>query len=144
MAEADDEAILAFLADYPAEAQAICQHLRGVVRLGMPGAQEMLYASQNHLGYGPSARASDRLCYICPLRDYVRLGFRYGATLPDPDGLLQGEGKRLRHVKVRTLAEARNPGLLALVTAANLASSLPLEEDAAQHRRRARTDHTKQ
>ncbi|HEY6539733.1 MAG TPA: DUF1801 domain-containing protein, partial [Ktedonobacteraceae bacterium] len=57
----------------------------------------------------------DTICYICPLKDYVRLGFMYGTNLPDPHQLLTGEGQRLRHVKVRTNEEAKNPALKQLV-----------------------------
>jgi hypothetical protein len=34
-------------------------------------------------------------------RGHVNVGFFYGATLEDPAGLLQGDGKRMRHVKLR-------------------------------------------
>jgi hypothetical protein len=56
--------------------------------------------------------------YICPMQEYVRLGFYYGGELADPAHLLVGEGKRLRHVKVRTLADACQPALEQLVRAA--------------------------
>ena len=55
---------------------------------------------------------------MCPLARYVRLGFFHGAGLPDPAGLLEGEGKRLRHVKVWTLEQAERPEMRALVAAA--------------------------
>lgn len=89
------------------------------MKQAMPQARETLYAGQNHLGYGFSGRMSERICYICPMRDYVRLGFMYGATLPDPDGLLVGEGKRLRHIKIRSMADAQNASIVALIEAAN-------------------------
>ena len=52
------------------------------------------------------------------MKEYVRLGFYYGGELADPAHLLVGEGKRLRHVKVRMLAEAGQPALEQLVRAA--------------------------
>jgi hypothetical protein len=52
------------------------------------------------------------------MQEYVRLGFMFGGTLPDPQHLLVGEGKRLRHVKVRSRQEAANPALKRLVRAA--------------------------
>jgi len=30
----------------------------------------------------------------------VNLGFNYGATLRDPDGVLVGSGKQVRHIKI--------------------------------------------
>lgn len=118
MADAAPDEVEAFLFGYPPEMRAISQHLRDIVRKVAPQAQETLYARQNHFGYSLSGKMRDEFCYICPLRDYVRLGFYYGTSLPDPDGLLVGEGKRMRHVKVRSVAEANNPVLVALVTAA--------------------------
>lgn len=39
--------------------------------------------------------------YVNVFRAHVNLGFFLGALLPDPKGLLQGTGKRMRHVKLR-------------------------------------------
>ena len=44
--------------------------------------------------------------------------FYQGALLADPERLLEGTGKRLRHVKIRSLAEANRPPVRALVAAA--------------------------
>ncbi len=41
-----------------------------------------------------------------------------GATLPDPDGLLQGTGKRYRHVRLTTPADVEAPALRALLESA--------------------------
>lgn len=113
------DAIEAFLADYPPEIQAISRVLRAMVTGTMPPqAREILFASQNHFAYCLSESRADTICYICPLKEYVRLGFMFGAHLPDPDHMLVGEGKRLRHVKVRTQEAANHPALKGLVEAA--------------------------
>jgi len=44
-------------------------------------------------------------------KSHVNLGFYHGASLNDPAGLLEGTGKKLRHVKVRNMSEAKNPVL---------------------------------
>jgi hypothetical protein len=49
---------------------------------------------------------------------HVGVEFWRGASLPDPARLLEGTGKNLRHVKVRTIAEARSRALRTLVAAA--------------------------
>ena len=111
--------IEAFLADYPPEVQEISRILRRMVNSTMPQAHEVLFASQNHIGYSFSSESmADRICYVCPMKDYVRLGFMFGTHLPDPEQLLVGEGKRLRHVKVRSVQEANRPALRELVEAA--------------------------
>lgn len=57
----------------------------------------------------------DGYAYIMPFRSWVNLGFFQGTTLPDPQGLLEGTGARLRHIKLRTVAEAEQPGVRGLV-----------------------------
>ncbi len=39
--------------------------------------------------------------YVNVFRSHVNVGFFQGARLKDPEGLLQGEGKFMRHVKLR-------------------------------------------
>ena len=49
--------------------------------------------------------------YVNAFRAHVNVGFFYGAMLDDPAGLLEGVGKRMRHVKVR-LGQAVNGAAL--------------------------------
>ncbi|HEU0001257.1 MAG TPA: DUF1801 domain-containing protein [Ktedonobacteraceae bacterium] len=107
-----------FFASYPPEIQAISRTLRVMVQSAMPQAHEILFAKQNHIAYSFSTSRRDTITYICPLKDYARLGFMYGTHLADPHQMLTGEGKRLRHVKVRTSEEANNPALKQLVESA--------------------------
>jgi hypothetical protein len=113
-----DDDIEAFLAAYPAEVVAIGWALRPMVQAEAKGAYEVLYARHSHWAYGVTPKYGAQEICICPLARYVRLGFFHGAGLPNPAGLLGGEGKRLRHVKVWTLEQARQPELRALVAAA--------------------------
>ncbi|MEQ9405080.1 MAG: DUF1801 domain-containing protein [Cyclobacteriaceae bacterium] len=39
--------------------------------------------------------------YVNTFKEHVNLGFFYGADLPDERDLLEGSGKRMRHVKLR-------------------------------------------
>ena len=110
--------IEAFFASYTPEVQAISRELRAMVKSGMPEANEVLFARHNHIGYLFTESMRDRVCYICPLQDYVRLGFDFGGHLADPERMLEGTGKRMRHVKVRTVKEAGHPALRQLVKAA--------------------------
>src|SRR6266567_9533889 len=103
--------IAAFLADYTPEVQAISQRLRTMVKNAMPQAHEILVANHNYIGYAFSKSIGDRICYICPMKDYVRLGFMFGTHLADPEQLLEGTGKRMRHVKVKSVKDANHPAL---------------------------------
>lgn len=60
----------------------------------------------------------DLVCVVGSFAHHVGVEFWRGASLPDRYGLLEGTGKNLRHVKLRSLAEARSPRFTALVRAA--------------------------
>ena len=62
---------------------------------------------------------SEGYAYILPYTDWVNLGFYQGANLPDPEGLLEGTGAKLRHVKVRDIASADTPAIRALIQSAH-------------------------
>jgi len=68
-------------------------------------------------GIGPK-KMSEHYAYIAPQRDYVNLGFYHGVALKDPAGLLEGAGKRLRHIKIKTSADAARTEIRTLLKAA--------------------------
>jgi hypothetical protein len=55
--------------------------------------------------------------YVNVFRDHVNVGFFHGAFLSDPARLLEGTGKRMRHVKLRPGVELDGDALEALITA---------------------------
>ena len=53
-----------------------------------------------------------RTFYIASQADkYLTLGLWQGALLPNPDGLIEGTGKRMRHVKIRSLEDLKAAAL---------------------------------
>jgi hypothetical protein len=105
-----------WLDNLPAGLQAIAKVLRVVAKKNMSNAHEFIY--HDAIGYSVGDSPFDRICYIAPQKKgYVNFGFFFGAELPDPKKLLVGEGKRLRHVKVWSVQEAKNPALAKLVAA---------------------------
>jgi hypothetical protein len=51
----------------------------------------------------PTACAEDAaFAYVDAYAEHANIGFFFGAFLDDPAGLLEGAGKRMRHVKLRT------------------------------------------
>jgi hypothetical protein len=101
---------------YPADIQTIGRKLRSAVKSTMPEAYESIY--HGALSYSLSPSVFERLVYLVFEKGYIRLGFNFGGYLPDPTHLLQGEGKRLRHVKFPSLGQASQPELQHLVQAA--------------------------
>ncbi|HZY47511.1 MAG TPA: DUF1801 domain-containing protein, partial [Candidatus Bathyarchaeia archaeon] len=70
------------------------------------------------MNYSVDNSPLSRVCYISPAETYVTVGFLFGAQLSDEHHLLEGSGKRARHVKIRTMDEAKNRALKDLVKAA--------------------------
>jgi hypothetical protein len=56
--------------------------------------------------------------YVNAFTAHVNVGFFHGAELDDPAGLLEGTGKRMRHVKLRPGEEPDGEALAALISAA--------------------------
>jgi hypothetical protein len=96
------------------QAQALALELRDLIRHILPKAQEKIYKGWGvaDYGYGTPGRG---FLTIGPQKRYVNLYFMDGVALDDPQGLLEGTGKRLRHIKIRSSAELKNPALHALV-----------------------------
>jgi hypothetical protein len=105
-----------WLAKLAPDLRAITKQLRAVARKNMPKAREFIH--QDAIRYSFTDSTFDQICYILPQRKgYVNFGFFFGGALRDPEKLLIGEGKRLRHVKVWSVAEAKNPALAKLIAA---------------------------
>jgi hypothetical protein len=56
--------------------------------------------------------------YVDAFSAHVNVGFFHGAMLDDPAGLLEGTGKRMRHVKLRWGQPIDEPALSRLITGA--------------------------
>ena len=90
--------------------KALVQKLRRVVKAQAPHLVEVMkWGNVCWVGKG-------NVCLVHVEDDHLDFGFFYGASLPDPAGILVGTGKFLRMVKVRKAADIR-PGQLAGVIA---------------------------
>ena len=107
-----------FLASYSAEVRDLALQTRRLVLDAIPTALEIVDPPSKIIAYGFGRKYSDLICAIAPYPSYVNLMFGKGATLPDPEGLLAGTGKRARHVRIAALEDVRRPGILALLQAA--------------------------
>ncbi len=88
-----------------------------------PDVRELL-----HDGW-PTACAGDAaFAYASVHAEHVNIGFYRGAELPDPAGLLQGSGKRMRHVKLKTGEDVDEEALHALIAAAYADMKARLEQ----------------
>jgi len=71
-----------------------------------------------HVPGRPYGVIGGHVCGIGVRGDHVELGFIHGASLPDPDGLLQGTGKAKRHIVIRDRKDFRRRAVKRLIRAA--------------------------
>jgi hypothetical protein len=70
---------------------------------------------EKSIAYGVGIKKmSEAYCYLIPFKDYLNFGFYHGTEI-DVDGILEGTGTKLRHIKIRTLGDLDNPKLKKLV-----------------------------
>lgn len=113
-----EDAVDEFIASHEPRIADLLRRLRALVRAVMPSAHEGAMPGRGAIGYGGPREMADMVCYISGHRAHANLGFTKGTSLPDPDGLLEGTGKHLRHVKVRRPEEVDRPALRRLLEAA--------------------------
>jgi len=106
-----DPAVEAWLSDQTPVLGAIAIEGFGRIRRCGDDVVELM-----HDGYATACVEDAAFAYVGVFKAHVNVGFFYGATLADPAGLLEGTGKRMRHVKVRPGVD--DGGLGALIRAA--------------------------
>ena len=101
------------------EERALTQQTRQLIKEAIPQVTEKVHVGWRVIHYfGASSSMRDIVAALVPHRTYVNLQFGDGATLPDPAHRLEGTGKRLRHVKIRSTADVQNPDVRSLLEAA--------------------------
>jgi hypothetical protein len=111
----------ALLERHTAEVRAIFEALRALVHEVLPDATEQLDLP-DHLvafGFGPpgGTRLRDLAVALIPHAAHVNVQLADGALLDDPTGIVEGTGKRIRHVKCRAVADVARPALRKLLEA---------------------------
>jgi hypothetical protein len=99
------EQVERLLAGHPAEQQVVERALLEIVLAALPDAVIQVDEHDGLIALGTSTRMRDVLFAIIPHAAHVNLQLADGVDLPDPAGILEGTGRRVRHVKVRTLAD---------------------------------------
>ncbi len=101
----------------------VVKGLRALVKKAIAGCEE--YVNPWKI---PSFDSDGTVCGFMTGKEHVTFIFLRGAALPDPEGLLEGTGKSVRHVKVRTVEDLKRPALKKLIVeAAKLNKRKPTE-----------------
>src|SRR5260370_23599280 len=115
----------AWIDEYVAKAgklKGVMKGLRALVKKTLGGSEE--YVNPWKI---PSFDSNGTVCGFMMGKEHVTFIFLRGAALPDPERLLEGTGKSVRHVKVRTVADVKRPALKkVIVEAAKLNRRKPI------------------
>ena len=109
-----------FLKPYDLGVVAIATAARSVLFEEAPAAMELIYDAYNAvaMGYSFTGRPSDAFCHVAVYSQWVNLGFNRGSELPDPEGLLVGSGRLVRHLRMQSLSNLERPFVRSFVRAA--------------------------
>jgi hypothetical protein len=118
-----------FLAKYTPEICAQAKQVLAKMRSRLPGAVELVYDNYNALAiaFGPSERTSGAIFSIALYPRWISLFFVHGGELPDPQKLLQGSGKAIRHIVLEDAKTLDKPAVRALMDQALKAAAKPLD-----------------
>jgi hypothetical protein len=128
-APSPEKQVAAFLAKFDPAVAAVARQARTRLRRLLPGTLELVYDNYNALaiGFGPTERASDVICSIAIFPRWVSFFLMHGATLDDPAGVLEGGGRRARHIVLETAAGLDAPAVRALIAQAVARHPRPLD-----------------
>ena len=126
-----DPEYLKLLAPYGDTIQGLALAARRAILEEAPEANEFVYevyTIADHFAF--SARPSDAFVFTTTHANWVNLGFNFGAYLPDPDGLLRGEGKVIRHIRIAEAADLDRAGVREMIRAAVTRAERPARVEA--------------
>jgi hypothetical protein len=105
-----DPAIEAWLEEHPGELGVIARRWFEVMRASGDDVRELL-----HDGHPTACVGDAAFAYVNAFTAHVNVGFFLGAELADPEGLLEGTGRFMRHVKLRPGVEVDAAALRTLI-----------------------------
>lgn len=105
------------VAPYSSEIRDLTLAARAMLIAAMPGVEESGDARGPYISYGYGPGYKGIVCYLTISKSGVKMGMARGANLPDPRGLLEGDGKSNRYIPLRTIADLKQPGIKALIKA---------------------------
>ena len=108
-----DPAVEAWMREHEGELGAIARHWFQVMRDRGDDVRELL-----HDGHPTACVADAAFAYVNAFKTHVNVGFFRGAEIADPEGLLEGTGRFMRHVKLAPDRDVDTTALVALIETA--------------------------
>jgi uncharacterized protein DUF1801 len=103
------------IAEHPPDVRAIELAIREKILATRHDLGEEVDWGNRLLGYSVGPRMADLVFAIIAHKAHVNLQLADGVDLPDPDGIVEGTGKRIRHVKLRSLEDVGRPAVQRLI-----------------------------
>jgi hypothetical protein len=117
--EPPSEELIRMLSRYDIKVGELALMLREMILKEAPSVVEkLLQVYALVFWYSLTGKMSDAFVQVVIYPKGVNLMFNRGAELQDPDGVLVGEGKIIRHIKVRKLEDLKSPYLRKFLKAA--------------------------
>jgi hypothetical protein len=118
-----------FLGKYTPAIAAELAAARAHLATHFPRGHELVYDNYNALvfAFGSSAKSSDAIVSVAGYPRWVTLFFFRGVDLPDPLGLLEGDGSQIRSVRLAPPSRLHEPAVQALIRAAIAAAGKHLD-----------------
>ena len=116
-----DPQLLEFLTAYDPTIADLALALREIILEEAPNATETIYQVYTvaiWFGFTSKGMKDAWFCYITTHSRHINLGFPYGAALPDPSRVLEGDGKTNRHIKFKNMSDLERPFVRRYIQAA--------------------------
>jgi hypothetical protein len=92
------------------ELAGVAKTVRALVKKTAAGCEEYVSPWKT-----PAFDSNGPLCVFVLGKEHLSLAFLRGAKVPDPEKMLEGKGKGVRHVKLRSVADVKRPGVKRLI-----------------------------
>jgi len=116
-----NNSITAFLSQYDDQVIDYVLKLREMLLENLPGIIEQIDIPAKMIAYCYGQKYSDMICTVIPSKKGLKLGFYKGNELPDPNQLLQGNGKISRYIQINSADQIKSADLKKILLSALIA-----------------------
>ncbi len=119
---------------FPGKIQTLAQQLRTYLKAETQPTIELVADSNIsvNIGYGFTQKAWDCYCAIIVYSKHINISLPSGAGLLDPEGILHGTGKRVRHIKIQDFEDIKKPAVRNILMEARALAIAKLKEEPSQ------------
>jgi hypothetical protein len=130
--ESAEQQLDRFLDAFSPEVAGLARKTLVKLRKRLTHAKELVYDNYNALaiGFAPTERSSEGIFSIAIYPRHINFFFLQGAKLPDPEGLLQGEGSVVRHIRLEDEKTLDRADVKAMMAKAMTMAEVPFDKKA--------------